>query len=433
MRRSLVVGAALASVFALGVSLPVAAAGVNFTLQQRLGFQAGDDWEPALTSDGAGHLYALYKHYDVAGGQTCAGCDRHVLLQRSSDGGTSWTAPRPIAPGTIKGGQYDSQIQVDPLNPRTVWASFLQNFHSDIAVVKSIDGGATWSAPVIASSGPPNKDKDELAVRGDMAVVAYDDNSSTWASVTTDGGATWQVHLVFPHSSQFGISLAGRVVIDSAGRIFVSWASFDQSHQSKANGPATVWVSRSDDAGVTWTRAILDVSGAPPPCVPCGWDFLGPQMTLAIGAGDNLYALWNASAAGADGAPERIYLARSTDHGLTFSPAVDVSDAQAGVEHSFPALTVGSDGRLDLAWMDTRTGSWNLFFRQSADGGVTFGPAGQVSTFVPGYAYLTPSGFGLPYGDYFSMAPGRNGAVDIAFGEGPSYAGPGNIWFAQSR
>ncbi|MDQ6720061.1 MAG: hypothetical protein M3003_04605 [Candidatus Dormibacteraeota bacterium] len=30
------------------------------------------------------------------------------------------------------------------------------------------------------------------------------------------------------------------------------------------------------------------------------------------------------------------------------------------------------------------------------------------------------------------MAIGRDGEVDLAFGEGPNYAGPGNIWFARS-
>jgi uncharacterized protein len=43
--------------------------------------------------------------------------------------------------------------------------------------------------------------------------------------------------------------------------------------------------------------------------------------------------------------PERIYFARSTDDGRTYSTRVDVSDAPTGVEHCFPAaeLEVTSD------------------------------------------------------------------------------------------
>jgi hypothetical protein len=36
-----------------------------------------------------------------------------------------------------------------------------------------------------------------------------------------------------------------------------------------------------------------------------------------------------------------------------------------------------------LDQLDTRTGSWNVFVRQSRNGGRTFGPTKQVSSYVP--------------------------------------------------
>jgi hypothetical protein len=60
-------------------------AGIQFSKQLRIGFQSGDDWEPSITADRYGHVYTMYKHYAVAGGQNCPGCDRHVLVQRSDD------------------------------------------------------------------------------------------------------------------------------------------------------------------------------------------------------------------------------------------------------------------------------------------------------------------------------------------------------------
>src|SRR5579884_864754 len=139
--------------------------GLQFTTQMRIGFHSGDDWEPSIAADRYGHVYALYKHYDVQGGGTCPGCDLHLLVQRSDDEGKTWSAPRPIAPGPVKGGQYDPQIMVDPADGRTVWASFLENSKSRIAVVKSTDFGQTWSKLEIVSDNPPGLDKDELAVR----------------------------------------------------------------------------------------------------------------------------------------------------------------------------------------------------------------------------------------------------------------------------
>ena len=68
-----------------------------------------------------------------------------MVFQRSDDGGQTWTAPHAIAPGPFKGksGQDDPQIVVDPVDGRTLWASFMQNFpKASIDVVKSADFGA---------------------------------------------------------------------------------------------------------------------------------------------------------------------------------------------------------------------------------------------------------------------------------------------------
>ena len=104
--------------------------GHQFSQQARIGFHAGDDWEPSITADRYGHVYTLYKHYDVSGQQTCPNCNLHLLLQRSSDEGSTWSVPQPIAPIAVNGGQYDPQIAVDQVDGRTVWASFLFNQHA---------------------------------------------------------------------------------------------------------------------------------------------------------------------------------------------------------------------------------------------------------------------------------------------------------------
>ena len=407
---------------------------LQFSRQSRIGFQSGDDWEPSITADRFGHVYTLYKHYDVSGGQTCAGCDRHLLFQRSDDGGRTWTAPRPVAPGPVKGGQYDPQIMVDPVDGRTVWASFLENAKSLIGVVKSTDFGQTWSLLQIVSSRPPGLDKDELAVRGNKIIVGYDDNYNTWASVSLDGGQHWTTHEVFPTTAKLSISLSAGAAIDSQGNFFISWDSFDKAHRKAGHGPATLWVSKSSDNGQTWTRTIISVSaGAAPLCNPRGYDYLSSQMALRIGSDDTIYLLWNSNVDGINFTPERIFFSRSTDHGRTYSPPVDISNAPFGVEHCFPAIAVGRKaGDLRLGWMDKRTGSWNVFFRESSDGRIHFSATARISGFVQGYPYLTKAGFALPYGDYFSMVVDAQNNTQMAFGEAPSYQGPGNQWISHS-
>ncbi len=411
-----------------------AANDLHFTQQARIGFQSGDDWEPSIAADRYGHIYTLFKHYDVPGGGTCKACDLHLLLQRSDDGGNSWSAPRALTPTlSVNGGQYDPQIMVDPVDGRTLWASFLQNSNSVIAVMKSTDFGQTWGAPMLVSTRPPGLDKDELAVRGNEIVVAYDDNLNTWATISRDGGKTWTTREVFPTSDRFSISLSASAAIDSHGNIFISWDSFDKAHSNLGNGPATVWVSKSTDFGKSWTRAVINVSGAPPTCNNCGYAYLSSQMALRIGSDDTIYLLWNSTVDRTNFAPERIFFARSTDDGNSYSERVNISDAPQGVEHCFPAIAVGQRaGDVRIGWMDKRTGRWNLFFRQSTDGGENFSSIVQISSFVSGYPYLHPNGYGSPYGDYFSMVVDMNNQTQMVFGEAPNYQGPGNQWVSHS-
>jgi hypothetical protein len=433
-RRAVVVLASLVSSAALLVqSVPVMAGVPAFSSQHRVGFASGDDWEPSIAADRYDHEYVLYKHYDVPGGGTCAGCDVHLLVQRSSDGGRTWNAPRPIAPVAVDGGQYDPQIVVDPVDGRTLWASFLQNANSVIDVVTSTDFGKTWSAPATVSGAlPPGLDKDTLVVRGRTVAVAYTDaTGNTFASISHDGGEHWAVEPITPQEPNFDFSLSAGGGIDSHGNLFFAWNSFDAAHSTNGDGPVTLWITKSSDGGVHWKRVVIDASGAPPPCDACGYAYLSAQMTMRMGAGDIIYLLWNGTVDRTDFASERIFFSRSLDDGATFSPRREVSTAPVGVEHSFPAIAVGEDrGDVRIAWMDTRRGAWNVFYRESQDGGRRFNPTIQVSTPVAGYPYLSPTGFLSPYGDYFQMTVDGHDRTQMAFGEGPSYAGPGNIWVA---
>src|SRR5215470_17290939 len=83
----------------------VARAPSGFTTQTRLGFTAGDQWEPAIAADAAGHVYVLYPQYGGVPG--CPSCPSPTMtLQVSSDGGTTWGTPRIISsPGA---GQWDA-------------------------------------------------------------------------------------------------------------------------------------------------------------------------------------------------------------------------------------------------------------------------------------------------------------------------------------
>ena len=404
-----------------------AQAAAPFTPQERLGYTVGDQWEPATAADGYGHVYLLYPQYGIVPG--CATCPSPTMvLQVSSDRGMNWAAPRMIAPPG--NGQYDAQIVVDPVDRRTVYASWLQNSKSNAVVAKSTDFGQTWSV-VVANSISNGVDKDVLAVRGDDVYVGYNHAQKIWVSASHDGGQTF-TSVNVNANAKLGWSLAGGATIDPAGNVYFAWAGYTQNGGAK--GPVNLYVSKSSDGGASWQTVLLDISSSPPDCstYQCGWAFLGAQMTISSDTGGTLYALWNAGRV--DKGPERIYFANSTTGGLSWSAKQDVSAASQGVEHSFPAIAAGSTGDVRIAWMDTRANPyWNVFYRSSTNGGASWSGEARLSSYVDGYSYIFPQGFSFPFGDYFQIAIDDLGRTQAVWGEGLNWNTPGSIWYSRGR
>ena len=98
-------GVLFACALVLGVNASAALA-PTFTFPVRIGFEAGDDWEPAIATDRYGHVYALWSHYVGFGGvgsgepdPSCPTCaSPHSVLQISNDGGQTGGDPHAISP-----------------------------------------------------------------------------------------------------------------------------------------------------------------------------------------------------------------------------------------------------------------------------------------------------------------------------------------------
>ena len=408
-----------------------AASGSSFQPQTRVGFTVGDQWEPSIAADRYGHVYILIPQYTNDTQATIPGCSScpspTMFLIVSNDNGSTWSAPRIISP--VGSGQIDVQVKVDPMDGRTVYASWLQDNKSVIDVAKSTDFGQTWKT-IIANQTNAGTDKDILVVNGNDVYVAYDHTQTVWVSSSHDGGQTFTSAKV-NHNAQFGWSLTGGAAIDTAGNVYFSWAGYTQNGGAK--GPVNIYVSKSGDGGTTWSEALVDVSGAPPDCsaYSCGWAFLGAGTAMTSDAAGKLYLLWNGGTA--DFGPERIYFSSSTN-GATWSPKVDVSRAPNGVDHAFPAIIAGGAGDVRIAWMDQRNNPhWNVYYRSSTNGGATWSTESTLSTFVSGYSYIFSDGFRFPFGDYFDLTIDYLGHTQACWGEGYNWLTPGSVWYARQK
>jgi hypothetical protein len=420
-------------VFAMAVSVWAIAAPPQFSAQKRVGLTTGDQWEPSVAADGVGRVYVLYPQYGHVPG--CKDCSiPTMLLLSSSDNGKTWLSPRVMLESGS--GQFDAQVVVDPTDHHSIVTAWLQNNKRDVMIARSSDSGATWFFTIAARSAY-ELDKPALAVRGQNVYVAFNHEEEVWIAASQDGGRTFSWTRVNPDSRP-GWSLLGGATVDPAGNVYLGWASYAKA--GGARGSVNLYVSKSVDGGKSWTHKLLDISATSPDCEDddCGEGYLGAQIALSSDSDGALYALWNSGQT--PGGPQDIYFSSSTNGGENWLPRVSVSSTETTVEHAFPAIAVGANGDVRVAWMGSSAmpgshtvADWNTYYRSSSNGGATWSDETRVSSFVPGYKYITKSGFRFPFGDYFGMAIDNHGDTHIVWGEGLNYQSPGSIWHASGR
>ena len=417
----------------LALSTVRAALGVSgFAPPLRVGYDTGDQWEPALAADGHGHIYILFPQYGAVG--DCAACVAPTMaLLVSSDNGLSWQAPQALSASST--GQFDAQIKVDPVDRQTLYASWLQGTH-DVIVGRSQDFGRSWYFAVAEHSAEAVIDKPVLAVRGANVYVSFNHDQTLAISASHDYAQNFSSTVLNP-GAEPGWSLAAGATVDPTGNVYFSWTAYPRT--KILTRPVEVFISRSADGGRNWSTAPMDISSAAPDCPAqeCSAGFLASQMALASDDAGVLYALWNAGSV--MGGPQRIYFSSSTNGGQSWSAKVDVSDSRSGVEHCFPAVTAGSAGDVRIAWMDTRKADrqghplWNTFYRASTNGGATWSSEAKLSGTVRGYDYILSNGFLFPFGNLFSIGIDNLGVTHVVWGEGRNYSSPGSIWYTRGQ
>lgn len=405
--------------------VPAGAAVASFTSPLVMGYPTGDDWEPAVASDGLGNVYVVSTH--IGGVPGCGGCGNpSMMVQASHDGGRSFTRPTPLFVSSAA--QFDPQVKVNAAG--TSYVSYLLG--KDAVVQRSTDRGATWSPPVVANVGMRQglTDKDGLAVRDDDVYVAFNVAQRFFVASSHDGGQGFRVVQI--NQNTIGWTINGGGAVDPKGNVYFSWVSVHQS--GNARGLQDVLIAKSTDGGVTWSVNSVDTNLPPgPPCgwpTSCGWDFLGPSMAIAADGAGAIHVLYNAGLA--DQGSPYVWYRTSTDGGVSWSARARVSADGTNAYHVFPAIAAGAAGDVRISWMDNRTGAYNVWYRSSSDGGQTWARELQISQVRSGYGYVTPEGFAFSYGDYFVLNLDPKGTVHIAWGEGPSFNGPGNVLYAHN-
>jgi hypothetical protein len=260
---------------------------------------------------------------------TAAEGPQRIVCERSSDGGKTWPgAPQAISPPAQRL-VIGADVVADTRDPSTFYVAWTEYFSgilsgtgtNTIQVAKTTDGGATWSAPVTASTFIPlpnvfphqafrNLTLPIMAVGPTGGVyVTYSDYNPLRASTpdedgmqadvklvkSVNGGATWTAPVRVNQDQTNADQFQQYVRVTAKGQLDVSY--FDR-RLDRPNLPAhpgnffiDTFLSRSNDDGATWDDSrVSHDSWDPsinPPISPSG-EFIGDYQGLVA---DNCFAV----------------------------------------------------------------------------------------------------------------------------------------------
>lgn len=428
------------------------------------------DFRPRAFGDGHGNWLAVWVSSTDLGG--AIGTDLDILIQRSEDGGATWTTPAALNSNAMG----DSATEEPPVlatdgsgNWIAVWASDESlgstiGTDGDILVSRSDDGGASWTAAVAlntnAATDSGDDDEPQLATDGAGVWVAVwrstDSLSGTIGTDTDilyarsiDGGLSWSApvpvndHAATDPSPSGGSDNEPSLATDGAGNWVVGWSSqVDRDGAGTDSDP--FYAVSTDDAvsfgATTWlvALALTDLSfeqEGGPKIAYAGDD----EWVAAFSSNNELFGTFDI------GSDDDILVSRGS---FPFSgqwsvpaPLNDSAATDSGHDR-WPHLTADASGHVVAVWnSDEPLGSLgsdeDILYAESGDRGATWSSTGPAASFLAAldsvddglYSWIATDGVGTWLATWSSNESfglyGTDHDIFYARGTGPDDDGDG--------
>ena len=146
------------------------------------------------------------------------------------------------------------------------------------------------------------------------------------------------------------------LAVDSVGDLHALW-------DDKTSGHHEIYYGKSTNGGSSWsaTRRLTWASSY----------YL--SVAIAVDTADNIHIVW------ADYLPGtgEIYYKKSTNGGTTWTANKRLTWTSGASED--PSITVDSLGNIHVVWEDSTPGDYQIYYKKSTDGGVTWTASQRVS------------------------------------------------------
>jgi hypothetical protein len=249
---------------------------------------------------------------------------------------------------------------------------------------RSLDGGATWSAPatLIRDGAAAFNDKESVSAdptNGNYAYAVWDrlvtgGAGPTWLARTTDAGATWEPARAVYVPSGKDQTLNNQIVVLPDGTLVLFFTEF-----VTVNGTTTtvLKVARSVDKGTTFDPPIAIATsesiGTEDPQTGQPIRDAGNIGSIAVGRNGVIAVTWQDARFTGDSV-EGIAFSRSLDGGLTWSLPVAVNRVPTA-QALLPAVAIRDDGTYGVLYYDLRNDTpdpttllADVWLAQSTDG-----------------------------------------------------------------
>jgi hypothetical protein len=301
----------------------------------------------------------------------------------STDGGSTWQSG--LLPGvtTFQGGGTNSAVSDTAViydAAHGVWLISslpISSNNIQVAVNRSTDGGASWSNPVVIAHGP-DLDKDWITCDNTSTSPFYgncyaewDDNGNgnlVFMSTSSDGGLTWSTP-----KSVAANGLGGIPLVQPNGRVLVPYL---------ANAPFIQSFS-SSDGGATWSAPVTVAQVNDHPVA--GGLRSDALPSAAMDAAGNIYVTWQDCSFRTSCSSNDLVMSTSADGTTWSAPArIPIDSTTSTVDHFIPGLgidpaTGGATAHLGLTYYyypqsNCTASACALYagFISSVDGGATW-------------------------------------------------------------
>jgi hypothetical protein len=404
-------------------STPTAIPGFNAAVANPAYGRYTDPW---VTITPTGDVYASTVGLTVSGHFPLITA---VLVVKSTDGGNTWSDPTTLRVDQAPAGT----LQINQANDKEMIVADPNDHTGQTAYV-------VWDQLDFPSDTP-----DFEAFHANAAI-----RENLFFSKTTDGGAHWTAARNATNFQNLNSAFGNQLVVEPDGTLVDVCTLFNGSgKQAPQASQTTVAVIRSTDGGMTWSDPIIgpavdEISVTDP---DTGVAVRDGESLISVTAdpknNGTLYAVWT------DGrfsnfTHDDIAFSMSRDGGQTWSAPIKVNQTPANIavgnQQAFtPAVAVAADGTVAVTYYDFRnndpnpglpTDSWLVH----ANGSLT-----NPSSWTTGELRLTDSSFNMEnaaltsrgyfLGDYQGLAAVGSRFYALFAEAGPGSNDPSNIWF----